>query len=140
MTLVLDAGVLFAQADADDADHEDVVALLESEPGPLVTSQLAVAEADYLILTRLGVDVELSFLDDLAAGTFQVECLDREGLGSARDLARRHRDLELGLSDASLVVLADRHGTNRIATFDERAFRTVTPLRGGAFAVLPADA
>lgn len=140
MTLVLDAGVLFAQADADDADHEDVVALLESEPGLLVTSQLAVAEADYLILTRLGVDVELSFLDDLAAGTFQVECLDREGLGIARDLARRHRDLELGLADASLVVLADRHDTNRIATFDERAFRTVTPLRGDAFAVLPADA
>ncbi|HEY2477335.1 MAG TPA: PIN domain-containing protein [Solirubrobacterales bacterium] len=139
MTLVLDAGVLFAQADADDADHEDVVALLESEPGLLVTSQLAVAEADYLILTRLGVDVELSFLDDLAAGTFQVECLDREGLGIARDLARRHRDLELGLADASLAVLADRHGTDRIATCDERAFRTVTPLRGGAFTVLPAD-
>jgi predicted nucleic acid-binding protein len=139
MTLILDAGVLFAQADADDTEHEDVIALFESEPGPLVTSQLAVAEADYLILTRLGIDVELAFLDDLAAGTFQVACLDREGLGIARDLARRHRDLELGLADASLVVLADRHDTDRIATFDERAFRTVTPLRGGAFTVLPAD-
>jgi len=37
MTLVLDPGVLFAQADADDADHEDVVALLESAPGLTLT-------------------------------------------------------------------------------------------------------
>ncbi len=139
MTLIVDAGTLFAQADADDPEHEAVVALLEGERGPLVTSQVAVAEADYLILARLGVDVELAFLDDLAAGTFLVDCLDREELGLARDLARRYQDLELGLADASLAVLADRHRTNRIASFDERAFRAVTPLRGEAFTILPAD-
>lgn len=68
MTLIVDAGTLFAQADADDPEHEAVVALFEGEKGPLVTSQVAVAEADYLILTRLGIEVELAFLDDLAAG------------------------------------------------------------------------
>lgn len=52
---------------------------------------------------------------------------------------RRYRDLELGLADASLVVLAGRHRTTRIATFDERAFRAVAPLSGGAFTLLPAD-
>jgi predicted nucleic acid-binding protein len=52
---------------------------------------------------------------------------------------RRYRDLELGLADASLAVLAARHRTDRIATFDERAFRAMTPLRGGAFTILPAD-
>lgn len=139
MTLIADAGTLFAQADADDPEHEAVTALFEAERGPLVTSQVAVAEADYLILTRLGIEVELAFLDDLAAGTFLVDCLDRKELGAARDLARRYRDLELGLADASLAVLADRHRTDRIASFDERAFRAITPLRGGAFTVLPAD-
>lgn len=139
MTLIVDAGTLFAQADVDDPEHEAVVALFEGERGPLVTSQVAVAEADYLILFRLGVDVELAFLDDLAAGTFVVDCLDRKELGHARDLARRYPDLELGLADASLAVLADRHRTDRIASFDERAFRTITPLRGDAFTILPAD-
>lgn len=139
MTLIVDAGALFAQADAGDPEHETIAALLKDERGPLVTSQVAVAEADYLILDRLGVEVELAFLDDLAAGTFVVDCLDREELGMARDLARRYRDLELGLADASLAVLAARHRTDRIATFDERAFRAVTPLRGGAFTILPAD-
>ena len=117
-----------------------MVEILTNEGGPLVTSEVAVAEADYLILNRLGIEVELAFLDDLAEGTFLVECLTRRELGVARDLARRHRDLELGLADVSLMVLAGRYRTRRVVTFDERAFRTVTPLQGGSFTVLPADA
>jgi hypothetical protein len=37
-------------------------------------------------------------------------------------------------------VLARRYRSRRIITFDERAFRTVAPLQGGSFTVLPADA
>lgn len=139
MALILDAGALYAQADRADPAHRAVAEILKGEKGPLVTSEVAAAEADYLILTRLGVDVELTFLDDLAEGTFLVECLTREELGVARELARRYRDLELGLADVSLVVLARRYRTRRIATFDERAFRAVTPLQGGSFILLPAD-
>ena len=139
MALIVDAGVLYSQADRNDGHHEAVVDLLRRERGPLLTSQVALAEADYLILTRLGVDVELAFLDDLAAGTFQADALTPADLAVARDLARRHRDLELGLADASLVVLADRHWTRRLATLDERCFRAVSPLQGGSFQLLPRD-
>jgi predicted nucleic acid-binding protein len=139
MALIVDAGAMYAQADADEPRHEAVAQLLRSEPGELVTSELAVAEADYLILDRLGVDVELAFLGDLASGAFQVECLTRAELEQASSVVERHRDLKLGLADASLVVLAARYRTNRIASFDERAFRSVAPLTGGAFIVLPAD-
>ena len=139
MALIIDAGGLNAQADRADPAHAAVVDILRRERGLLITSEVAVAEADYLILTRLGIDVELAFLDDLAEGTFLVECLTREELGAVRDLARRHRDLEIGLADASLVVLARRHRTRRIITFDERAFRAVAPLQGGSFTILPTD-
>ena len=139
MALLLDAGALYAQANATEPHHDAVAAILLAERETLVTSELAVAEADYLILDRLGIDVELTFIEDLAAGTFLVECLTREELGIARALAEQYRDLRLGLADASLVVLADRYSTTRIVTFDERAFRAVAPLAGGAFTVLPAD-
>lgn len=52
----------------------------------------------------------------------------------------RYRSLSIGLADASLVVLADRYGTNRLLTLDERRFRAVRPLGGGAFRLLPTDA
>lgn len=138
MTLVLDAGVLFAQADAADPEHEVAATLLQAETGPLITSQFALAEADYLILDRLGVDAEAAFLDDLVAGTFLADCLDRDELRAARDLAHRYRDLELGIADASLLVLAARHRTVRIATLDRNDFLAVRPLYGDAFELLPA--
>ncbi len=137
--LIVDAGALYAQADADEPQHTAVADVLRGEQGTLVTSQLVVAEADYLILKRLGLDVELAFLEDLAAGTYVVDALTEAELAIARDVVARYRDLELGLADASLVVLADRWQTRRLLTLDERAFRAVTPLQGGSFELLPAD-
>jgi predicted nucleic acid-binding protein len=140
VALVVDAGALYAQADADEPRHAEVAQILRDERELLVTTELAVAEADYLILDRLGPDVELAFVDDLVNGTFVVECLTRDELDRARGVVERYRDLRLGLADASLVVLAQRHGTTRILSFDERVFRAVAPLQGGSFTVLPADA
>ena len=139
MALLVDAGALYAQADADEPRHADVARVLQAEPEILVTTELAVAEADYLVLDRLGVDVELAFIDDLVAGTYVVECLTRDELQTARALVDRYRDLRIGLADVSLVVLANRYGSRRIVTFDERAFRTITPIGGGSFTLLPAD-
>ena len=140
MALIVDAGALYAQADAGDPGHAAVRAVLEAEQEPLVTTELALAEADYLILDRLGPEAEAAFLEDLVEATYVVECLDRGGLAEARDLIARYRDLEIGLADASLVVLAARLRTRRILSFDARAFRAVTPLQGGTFTLLPADA
>jgi predicted nucleic acid-binding protein len=55
------------------------------------------------------------------------------------ELESRYSDLELGLADCALVILAERYDTTRILSFDERHFRVVTPLHAGAFTVLPAD-
>ena len=139
MALLLDAGALYAQADRADPHHAAVAEILRAEPEPLITFAVTVAEADDLILSQLGIDVELAFLEDLAEGTFQVECLSRAELGTAVALVRRYRELAIGLADASLVVLAQRFRTRRLLTFDERAFRNVLPLQGGTFALLPAD-
>jgi predicted nucleic acid-binding protein len=140
MALVVDAGAMYALADVDDPGHDAVRDTLLRETQDLVTSELAVAEADYLILDRLGPDAEAAFLEDLAEGTYIVECLDRAALREAADLVARHRDLRIGLADASLVVLAARRDTRRILSFDHRAFRAVAPLQGGSFRILPADA
>lgn len=139
MTLIVDAGALFAQADASDPAHDVVADLLRAEKGPLITSQVALAEADYLILDRLGARVEASFLDDLAEGTFRAEGLQPDDFETARDLARKYRDLKPGLADLSLLILARRHRTRRILTLDKRCFRAMKPLQGGAFELLPAD-
>lgn len=130
--------MLYTVADAADPDHASAVDVVAAWPGELVVSAFTAAEADHLILSRLGVDAELAFLEDLAL-TYTVQALDASGIKRAREVCAGYRDLELGLADASIVVLCERWSTRSVATFDQRHFRAVTPLQGGAFAVLPTD-
>ena len=137
--LVVDAGALLASINARDPAHAAVRAVLETAAGPVVTSQLVLAEADYMVLTRGGIDLELAFLGDVLTGALRAEGLTPDELTRAVDVVARYRDLEIGMADASLVVLCARHRTRSLLTLGERCFRAMAPLQGGAFTLLPAD-
>ena len=117
-----------------------VEAVLRDEPGELVVPAPVTAEVDYLLGKRLGRSARLAFLDDLAAGRFTVGCLDAEDHAVVLSLESRYQDLDVGLADLSVVVLAARYDTRRLLTFDERHFRALQPLSGGGrFTLLPMD-
>jgi predicted nucleic acid-binding protein len=139
VTLIVDAAPLVALADSSDRLHGPVKSVLTSEPGPLVIPAPVTAEVDYLLGARHGDVARRGFLADLASGRFSVGCLEREDHATVAELDLRYSDLGLGLADCSLVVLAHRHDTDRILSFDERHLRAVAPLGGGAFTLLPAD-
>ena len=54
-------------------------------------------------------------------------------------IIQQYSDLGLGLADASILVLADRHGATDILTLDQRHFRAVRGRAGRNFRLLPAD-
>jgi len=139
LTLLIDAGPVVALADPDEPQRERILATLTDEPGDLVMPAPTTAEVDYLLGQRFGRAARRAFLRDLAAGRFNVACLDRGDYETIGDLDVRYADLGLGLADCALVALADRYRTTRIVSFDERHFRAVTPLGGGAFTILPTD-
>lgn len=140
MTLLIDAAPLVAVADATEPRRDAVLTVLRDEPGPLVIPAPTTAEIDYLLGQRFGPTARRAFLADLASGRFVVGALEREDYTTVVGLEGRYADLDLGLADCALVALAHRHQTTRILTFDERHFRAVAPLGGGAFTILPADA
>lgn len=113
---------------------------MRTDRGPLYLSPFVLQEIDYFASERLGHHRALAILDEVASGGYQLEPFDRADVGVASSVARRYADMRLGLADASIVVIAARHGTDRILTLDERHFRAIRPLQGGAFSVLPADA
>lgn len=117
-----------------------IEAVLRAESGDLVIPAPVTAEVDYLLGRRLGRAARLAFLDDVAAGRFIVAALDTDDHGVVADLERRYEDLDVGLADLSVVLVASRFGTLRIVTFDERHFRALRPLNGDHFWLLPADA
>ena len=140
MTLVLDAGPLVASADIGAPQRLAVQRSLRDEPGPLVLPDPVSAEVGYLLGRRVGEGARRAFLDDLAAGRFDVECLERLDYARIVVLDSQYEGLSFGLADLSVVVIAARLRCTRIMTFDERHFRAIRPLYGGAFTLLPADA
>jgi uncharacterized protein len=138
--LLVDAGPVVAMADRRDPRRLPARQALRGERGPLIVSAQVTAEIDYLMGDRIGPHASHAFLEDLAAGRFRVECLLPNDYETVADLNERYSDLELGLADLSLIVLGERFGCTRIATFDERHFRAVRPLQGGAFTLLPGTA
>lgn len=139
MTLIVDAAPLVALADSTDRMHKPTREVLAVEPGELIIPAAVSAEVDYLLGVRHGKLARRQFLADLAAGRFTVAELERADYHTVLDLEARYEGLGLGLADCSLIVLAARHKTDRILSFDERRLRAVRPLHTTAFTLLPAD-
>lgn len=140
MTLLIDAAPLVALADPTEPRRKEILDTLAGEPGALVIPAPTTAEIDYLLGQRFRRAARQAFLTDLAAGRFTVTSLDPDDYTTIVGLETRYESLDLGLADCALVVLADRYQTDRILTFNERHFRTVTQLGGAPFTLLPADA
>lgn len=139
MTLIIDAAPLVALGDPEEPLLEALFGTLRAEDGPLIVPAPVTAEADYLLGRRFGDGARRAFLSDLAAQRYDVACLEREDYLTVATLDARYADLGLGLADCAIVVLAARYQTRRLLSFDERHFRAVAPLQGGAFELLPAD-
>jgi predicted nucleic acid-binding protein len=137
--ILLDTSGLLAAVDADERTHAAASDALVTSRPPRLLSPFVLAELDYLLATRVGSTAQIALLREVARGTYRLEPFDSDDVDRARAIIERYRDLDLGLADASIIVLAERHGTTDILTLDERHFRAVRASRGRRFRLLPAD-
>lgn len=132
---VVDTGPLYAIADLDDRDHARALEILEDGSVQPVVPALVVAEATYLIGSRLGPEAEAIFLRALLH--LDVEVPWPEEWGRIAALVEEYRDFPLGGTDASVVSLAERLDAKTIVTFDHRHFAAVRPRHIPSFQLLP---
>ena len=135
--IIADTSGLIAFFSASGEQHDAVTAWLASRDEVMVVSPYVVAELDYLVATRKGVDAELAVLEELASGAYELASLDADDLNAARRVVARYRDLNVGIADASLVVLAKRYRTRTVLTLDRKHFSVLRPFDGGVFRVVP---
>jgi len=138
--IVLDTSGLLAAIDGSQRHHAAAAAVLRASQGALLLSPFVLAELDYLLATRVSAKASMAFLDQVANGAYRLEPMAAGDIARASEIIGRYRDLQLGVADASLVVLAERHRTNDVLTLDERHFRAVDGPGGRPFRILPADA
>lgn len=135
--MIVDTSALLAYFDRNEPDHAAVAGTMESATDPLVVSPFVVAELDYLIMTRLGTAAELAALDELAGGAWELASVSADDLAVCTRVIEKYADQSIGVTDASLVVLAQRFATRSIATLDRRHFDVLRPLDGGRFRLVP---
>ncbi len=134
--MIVDTSGLFALFRADDPDHGAVADVLE-QADLLVVSPYVVAELDYLVRTRIGFRAEILALVELCSGAYELPALQAADLVACAGLVERYADQDIGVTDASLVVLAGRYGLHTVCTLDRRHFGTIRALDGRPFEVLP---
>ena len=71
---------------------------------------------------------------------YRLEAFEPAEIAAAERLIGRYSALELGLADASLVVMANRYGVRDLLTLDGQHFRALRGPGGRPFRLLPADA
>jgi predicted nucleic acid-binding protein len=136
---LVDTSGLLAAIDGSQRAHAAALAAARAaRERPL--SPFVLAELDYMLATRVGAEARDALLDEVVAGTYRLERFDVADLRRARSAMRRFADLDVGLADASLVVLAERYDCRDVLTLDERHFRALRFGRNRRFRLLPAEA
>ncbi len=135
--LIVDAGPLYAAAASGDDDHARCAELLANASRPLLVPELVVTEVSYLLSDRIGAHAELAFARAIAGGELTVEPVLEGEWQRVAQLVEQYADLPLGMADASLVALAERHGQREIASLDRRHLGVVRPRHTSRFTLLP---
>ena len=137
--IVCDTSGVLAAIDSSQRKHDAARAAVEADAGPLFLSPFVLAELDYLLATRVGVQAEIALLRDVVRGSYRLAPFGSDDLERAVELVERYQDAAIGLADASVLVLAARHRTDRILTLDQRHFRAIPSHAGNLFTLLPLD-
>lgn len=136
--IIADTSGLLAFYNRREPTHDRVRDAIHDARDPLVVSPFVIAELEYLLATRVGVDPAVTAMRELSGGAYEIAQIDAAALADCAAVMERYADQQIGVTDASLVVLAHRYGTKRVLTLDQRHFSVVRPLAGGRFVVLPA--
>ena len=137
--ILLDTSGLLSALDESQRYHHECAALVGEASPPLLLSPFVLAELDYLLMRNVGRRAQAALLEEVARGAYQLELFGAADVARAKEVVEQYADLEIGLADASIVVLALRHAVTEVLTLDERHFRAMRVERRKRFKVLPFD-
>ena len=120
--ILTDTGFWLALLNSRDRYHRQAVVALEELDEPLITTWPVVTETTYMLLTRLGVDAQLRFLDNLERDYIQLFDVEQGHLSRIKVLMKKYKSLPMDLADASLVIAAEELNDGRILSTDLRDF------------------
>lgn len=137
MALILDTGPVYAALDRRDADYQSCRHLIEQAREPLVIPSPVLVELDYWVRKWLRTGVLIAFLDDIAAGAYEVEDQVPQDYRRVREICDQYADADIGFVDAAVLEVVERLNEPKLATLDRRHFGMLRPHHVDALQLLP---
>jgi uncharacterized protein len=118
---LIDTSAYFALFDARDDNHEAARAIwtqFASEHWRTVTTNFLIAEAHALLLTRLGRESAIRFLDQFERSTTTVVRISAADERRGREIIHEYEDKDFSLTDATSFSVMERLRIGYGFTFD----------------------
>jgi hypothetical protein len=133
--LLLDTGAFVALVDRKETRHADCMAVLESWPGPVVTTEAVLTETLYLV----GPDwrSQQVCLEFFLRDAFLLIPSSAASLRRVSALMEKYRDIPMDYADATLVALAEELDSDQVFTLDRRGFAAYRMNRQKPFRIIP---
>lgn len=131
--VTLDTSAVVALLAHRDKNHAAIVEIIRINVGNLIIPVPVLSEIAHFVERDLGSTALVAFLADIRVGRFQLDCCENDWT-RITDLVQKFADFPLGLSDATVIACAERHG-GAVATFDLRHFGVVA--RAGTIDIVP---
>lgn len=126
--ILVDTGPLIGIFDPKDAQHVRCLEILKGLREPIWTTIPVLTEAFHMLNPGSGGSDRLRDFIDKAG--LSVWFFDRRAMTRAFELMEQYADHPMDLADASLVIAAERLGTQRVFTVDRDDFATYRIRRG----------
>jgi len=114
--VVVDSGPIIALFDAGDNYHASALEFVRQSRAQLISSMAVVTEAMYVLDESLRARTNL--LGWIRAGGLTLREPDGNDFERSAELMEKYSDLPMDFTDAVVVALSERLGTNHVASVD----------------------
>ncbi|MFB2875525.1 type II toxin-antitoxin system VapC family toxin [Floridanema aerugineum] len=133
---VVDTGFIVALVNSADKMHGSVTKVY-SQQQQILLPQTVLTEVAYLVGREAGVATVVAFLRGLFASRFHLIALTDADLLRAAEILEEYTDSRVDFVDATVMAVAERFGSTKILTLDQRDFRLFRPRHCKSFEILP---
>jgi uncharacterized protein len=115
-TILIDTGPLIALFDKDDAYHQAVTDFIRAKPYRFISSTAVLTEVLHML--DFNVAVQISFLEWITKDGILIHDIQQSDLSQIMLLTQKYRDRPMDFADATLLVIAQKTGVNKIISLD----------------------
>ncbi|MEQ8971453.1 MAG: PIN domain-containing protein [Coleofasciculus sp. C1-SOL-03] len=137
ISAVVDTGFVVALLNRLDTMHRSVMTIYFSQTSAILLPQTVLAEVAYLVGRNAGITTVVSFLRGLSASRFRLVALTEQDIERVAEILADYADSRIDFVDASVMAVAERFGSTKILTLDQRDFRLFRPRHCESFEIIP---